>query len=123
MDVRARTTLQSAVTAPATARAFAREALERGQAEVHIEDVALVVSELVTNAVVHGDGEITLHVTVAHDAVRVEVEDREPELPDRLPAALDAESGRGLLMVSRIARDWGVRPAGAGKVVWAEMAG
>lgn len=123
MDVRARTTLPSAVTAPATARAFAREALERGQAEVHIEDVALVVSELVTNAVIHGDGEITLNVTVAPDAVRVEVEDREPELPDRLAAALDAESGRGLLLVSRIAREWGVRPAGAGKVVWAEMAG
>jgi anti-sigma regulatory factor (Ser/Thr protein kinase) len=110
------------VTAPAAARAFARATLERGQAEGHIEDVALVVSELVTNAVVHGDGDITLNVTVALDSVRVEVGDREPELPDRLVAALDAESGRGLLLVSRIARDWGVRAAGTGKVVWAEMA-
>lgn len=122
MDVRARTTLPSSVSTPAAARAFARETLDRGHATVRIEDVALVVSELVTNAVVHGDGDITLDVVVADDAIRVEVEDREPELPDRLESRLDAESGRGLLLVSRIAREWGVRPAGSGKVVWAEMA-
>lgn len=122
MDVRVRTTLPSSVSTPAAARAFAREALDRGHAAVRIEDVALVVSELVTNAVVHGDGDITLDVVVAGDAIRVEVEDREPELPDQLDAGADAESGRGLLLVSRIATEWGVRPVGSGKVVWAEMA-
>jgi anti-sigma regulatory factor (Ser/Thr protein kinase) len=122
VDVRARTTLPSSVSTPAAARAFAREALDKGNASVRIEDVALVVSELVTNAVVHGDGDITLNVVVAEGAILVEVEDREPELPGRLDPRVDAESGRGLLLVSRIAREWGVRPAaGRGKVVWADL--
>lgn len=122
MDIRARTTLPASVTTPAAARAFACEAVERGRAAVRIEDVALVVSELVTNAVVHGDGDITLNVVVAPDAVRVEVEDREPGLPGPVDAAVDSESGRGLLLVSRLATHWGVRPVTAGKVVWADIA-
>ena len=122
MDVCARTTLPASVSTPAAARAFAREAVESGLPDVRIEDVALVVSELVTNAVVHGEGDITLNVVVAPDTVHVEVEDREPELPGQVDAALDSESGRGLLLVSRIAKRWGVRPASAGKVVWADVA-
>lgn len=123
MDVRVRTTLPSAVTTPAAARALARDALERGRRTVRLDDVALVVSELVTNAVVHGEGDITLDVAVDDDSVRVEVADREPHLPDQPNAALDAESGRGLLLVSRVATQWGVRRTSPGKVVWAHLAG
>ena len=125
MDVRVRTTLPSAVTAPAAARALARDAVERGgrRPAVRLDDVALVVSELVTNAVLHGDGDITLDVVVDDDAVHVEVADREPNLPDQPNAALDAESGRGLLLVSRVATQWGVRRSSPGKVVWAHLAG
>ncbi len=123
MDVRVRTTLPSAVTTPAAARALARDAVERGRATVRIDDVALVVSELVTNAVLHGDGDVTLDVVVAPDTVRVEVADRDPGLPGASYAAADAESGRGLLLVSKIARDWGVRQEEPGKVVWADLAG
>ena len=124
MDVRVRTTLPSTVSTPATARALARDAVERGRATVRLDDVALVVSELVTNAVVHGTGEITLDLTVAADAVRVEVADEAPaDLPGALPLTPDSESGRGLFLVSKIARDWGVRAAGGGKVVWADLAG
>ena len=122
MHVKARTTLPSSLNTPAAARAFARAAVEG--APVRIDDVALVVSELVTNAVVHGDGDITLHVVGTDGGVRVEVGDDNPDIA-RLP--LDdkpsAESGRGLLLVSRLATDWGVRPAAPGKVVWAELAG
>ena len=124
MDVRMRTTLPSAVTAPAAARALARDAVERGgRRTVRLDDVALVVSELVTNAVVHGAGDITLDVVVDDDSVLVEVSDREPHLPDQPNAALDAESGRGLLLVSRVATHWGVRRTEPGKVVWAQLAG
>ena len=123
MDVRARTTLPAAVTAPAEAREFAREAMRRGNGCVHVDDVTLVVSELVTNAVVHGAGDVTLDVVVADDAVRVEVTDREPDLPEPVDNGADAEAGRGLLIVSRLARQWGVRPEGTGKVVWADLAG
>ena len=86
------------------------------------DDAVLIVSELVTNAVVHGAGDVTLDVVVADDAVRVEVADREPELPDVLDYQADAESGRGLLIVSKLARRWGVRPVDNGKVVWADVA-
>ncbi|HEU0132708.1 MAG TPA: ATP-binding protein [Mycobacteriales bacterium] len=123
MDVRARTTLPAEVTAPAEARAFAREAVERGRAAVHLDDVALVVSELVTNAVLHGVGDVVLDVTVDDRAVRVEVADAAPTLAPPREAAPDGESGRGLLLVSRLARRWGVRPEGRGKVVWADLAG
>jgi anti-sigma regulatory factor (Ser/Thr protein kinase) len=122
MDVRVRTTLPSAVTTPAAARALARDAVERGRATVRVDDVALVVSELVTNAVLHGEGDITLDVVVAADAVRVSVADGDPALPGPLDPVADAESGRGLLLVSKIARQWGARPEPAGKVVWAELA-
>lgn len=122
MDVRVRTTLPSAVTTPAAARALARDAVERGRATVRVEDVALVVSELVTNAVLHGDGDITLHVVVGADAVRIEVADRDPALPGPTYAEADAESGRGLLLVSKIASRWGVREEQPGKVVWADLA-
>lgn len=107
---------------PAAARAFARQAVERGHASVSSDHVALVVSELVTNAVVHGEGDITVSLDVEADAVGVEVSDRDPALPAPVDAPIDAAAGRGLLLVSRLARDWGVRPDRSGKVVWAQLA-
>jgi anti-sigma regulatory factor (Ser/Thr protein kinase) len=125
MDVRARTTLPATVATPAAARAFARDALAGEEPAVRVEDLVLVVSELVTNAVVHGAGDVTLVVGVGDDGgVQVEVADDEPAMPERLRVPVDAESGRGLLLVSRLARRWGVRGRGdVGKVVWAELAG
>ena len=122
MDLRVRTTLPAAVTTPAAARAVARDVVERGRGAVRVEDVALVVSELVTNAVLHGDGDITLDVAVAPHTVHVEVGDGGPEEPAALNPPADAEAGRGLQLVSRIATRWGVRTAAHGKVVWADLA-
>lgn len=122
MTVRAQTTLRSSVTTPALARAFARETLARADAPALVDDdVTLVVSELVTNAVIHGAGDVTLGVEVGDEAVRVEVADRDPELGARPAVRVDAETGRGLLLVSRLAQRWGVRRDGPGKVVWADL--
>ena len=121
MDVRVRTTLPASVTTPAAARAVVRDALERGSADVRIDDVALVVSELVTNAVLHGDGDITLDVVVEPATVRIAVEDSGSGAAEAVDAAGNAESGRGLMLVSKIAARWGVRPAHRGKVVWADV--
>jgi anti-sigma regulatory factor (Ser/Thr protein kinase) len=124
MDVRARTTLPASVAAPARARAFARQAVAGRLRAVPLEDVTLVVSELVTNAVLHGLGDVTLAVSMNDDdAVHVEVGDDQPDLADATMQAPDAESGRGLLLVSRLADRWGVRPERGGKVVWADVAG
>jgi anti-sigma regulatory factor (Ser/Thr protein kinase) len=113
--------LHAAVTAPAQARAFARATCADACATDHVDDVTLVVSELVTNAVLHASGDVRLDVFVDTAAVRVEVGDDVPTLAPPHPAAPEGESGRGLLLVSRIALRWGVRRDGLGKVVWADV--
>ena len=88
------------------------------------EDLLLVVSELVTNAVVHGSEPIRVTMVRAPDRVRVEVTDgaaeASPHGNPRPPA--DAETGRGLSVVTRLAVAWGWRASPeSGKTVWAEL--
>jgi anti-sigma regulatory factor (Ser/Thr protein kinase) len=88
------------------------------------EDLLLVVSELVTNAVVHGAEPIRVTMMRAPERVRVEVTDgaagASPHGNPRPPA--DAETGRGLSVVTRLAVAWGWRASpGNGKTVWAEL--
>jgi anti-sigma regulatory factor (Ser/Thr protein kinase) len=94
---------------------------------------ALVVSELVTNAVLHGREPITLRVTTMPRTVRVAVTDgsgrppvRRRRVPGR-PLSVDAGStdhGRGLAIVARVAQQWGCEPAVqvTGKTVWCDLA-
>lgn len=121
MEIHARTTLPSSVNTPAAARAFVRDEVAR-KAAVPVEDLTLVVSELVTNAVVHGSAEVHLDVAVEGSHVRIEVADDSPA--DAAPVAplVEGDSGRGLLLVARLAARWGVRRDGARKVVWADLA-
>jgi anti-sigma regulatory factor (Ser/Thr protein kinase) len=88
------------------------------------EDLLLVVSELVTNAVVHGAEPIRVTMVRAPQRVRVEVTDgaaaSSPHGNPRPPK--DAETGRGLSVVTRLALAWGWRASpGRGKTVWAEL--
>jgi anti-sigma regulatory factor (Ser/Thr protein kinase) len=88
------------------------------------EDLLLVVSELVTNAVVHGAEPIVVTMVRAAERVRVEVTDGATESsPHTNPRpAADAENGRGLSVVTRLAVAWGWRASpGNGKTVWAEL--
>ncbi|MFF4364097.1 ATP-binding protein [Streptomyces sp. NPDC001604] len=88
-------------------------------------DVALVASELMTNALLHGslrDRLIRLRITATAAMLRVEVSDPRGE---RLPCPRDAtgedQFGRGLALVGALADGWGVAPrVGVGKTVWAE---
>ena len=87
----------------------------------------LVVSELVTNAIVHGstaDDEVTLRLDLAEDgALWLEVQDATTEMPRVQMADLASESGRGVFVIDSFARHWGVRPLAnnAGKVVFAVL--
>ena len=87
-----------------------------------VDDAELLVSELVTNAITHGQPSIVMRVRREPPGIGVEVHDQgdaEPLLPSEDPDD-DLPSGRGLRIVAAIASSWGVRPAddGDGKIVW-----
>ncbi|MCW2569463.1 MAG: hypothetical protein JWN54_3560 [Mycobacterium sp.] len=84
-------------------------------------DAELVVSELVTNAILHGTGPVALRVAPRPDGVRVEVQDGNRATPVRALSNPDAMTGRGIALVESLARRWGVEPVERGKVVWAEL--
>ncbi|MFJ8495880.1 ATP-binding protein [Streptomyces sp. NPDC094038] len=89
------------------------------------DDVSLCVSELATNALLHGvppGRGFLLRLRYDGDAVRVEVHDSGPGMPATAEQADDAdEGGRGLLLVAALADKWGVAERALGKVVWAEF--
>jgi anti-sigma regulatory factor (Ser/Thr protein kinase) len=82
--------------------------------------VVSIASELATNAVLHARTPyvVELHLT---DVVRIEVTDAAPGAPVMRLVPQDAESGRGLFMVSKLAGRWGVDWLDDCKVVWAEV--
>lgn len=86
-----------------------------------VDDVVVVVSELVTNAVIHAQTSIELSVRPVGAGVRVEVSDGSPLVPQWAPAAMYATSGRGLIIVQRLAEAWGVERRPGGKTVWAQV--
>ena len=84
------------------------------------EDMALVVTELVSNAVRHAGGDILLVIDDLGGAWRVEVWDTSSDPPRMQPGSLDAESGRGLLLVDTLSTTWGWS-AGCGPQPWAKV--
>lgn len=85
------------------------------------DTVELLVSEVATNALVHGDGQVRVRVLTAGSRLRVEVSDGSSDLPVPRHAADDAEGGRGLALVAALSTDWGVELAEGGKTVWFEL--
>jgi serine phosphatase RsbU (regulator of sigma subunit)/anti-sigma regulatory factor (Ser/Thr protein kinase) len=87
------------------------------------EDTVLLATELVTNAVRHGRGDVAVRLWPGPDVVRVEVSDANPHRPEPGGYDLDAEDGRGLLIVGALSSRWGTAPlpGGAGKTVWFEL--
>ncbi|MFH8368326.1 SpoIIE family protein phosphatase [Streptomyces sp. NPDC018031] len=106
-------------TAAGLARTLLREQLGSWQLQELADTGELVVSELVGNALRHGDGPRQLRV-VRHDRLTIEVSDTGPDLPQIQHATLDAEGGRGLQLINLLSRRWGSCRTPAGKVVWAE---
>lgn len=87
-----------------------------------VEAAELMVSELVTNAVKHGRSHHIGLRLVRTGALLCEVSDDEPAPATLLDAASHDESGRGLLLVSSLAREWGTSTTAHGKTVWFEQA-
>ena len=118
--LRVHTTLQAGVDTPAAARALVRDVVE--DTSPLADDLTLVVSELVTNAVVSGSSEIALDVTVDGSRVLVEVADERADAPVAQVVPPTDVAGSGLMLVSRLAHRWGIRREGPRKVLWAALA-
>lgn len=89
------------------------------------DTATLVVSELVTNAIVHAAGRrVVCELQDADDLVRIAVCDEgcAPGEPHPSPQRPDEEHGRGLLLVAAVSRAWGAQDTGPGLLVWAELA-
>ncbi|MET9923829.1 SpoIIE family protein phosphatase [Streptomyces sp. NPDC006320] len=107
--------------APGRARRLARRALSRWGLDEMSDEVELLVSEVVTNAVRYAERPVTLRL-LRTDILRCEVGDDSPQLPRQRRARETDEGGRGLFLVNRLARRWGATRLSTGKVVWFEMA-
>jgi anti-sigma regulatory factor (Ser/Thr protein kinase) len=111
--------------APSTARSQLRLFAPNLEATT-IEDALVMVSELVTNALLHGAPEITLHLWLSPDRLTVAVSDLgEAAVPRIIPSPPTSQSyGRGLWIVNALATRWGVSSngGGMGKRVWFNLA-
>jgi anti-sigma regulatory factor (Ser/Thr protein kinase) len=104
----------------------AREEAVRAACDLQIEpladDLQLVVSELVTNAIRYASPPVAVEIEAAESRVTVAVGDGTPGRPQPQAPDIEAEGGRGLLMIDLLAEDTGIRPQPPGKTVWASFA-
>jgi anti-sigma regulatory factor (Ser/Thr protein kinase) len=112
------------------ARYVLRRHLEQWGMTALVDTAALILSELATNAVRHSSGPDDRLVETRYErlrdgSLRIEVHDTDDSKPERKEPSLDADSGRGLLLVDMLTGGrWGVSDReGVGKLVWAECAG
>jgi anti-sigma regulatory factor (Ser/Thr protein kinase) len=110
-------------SSPRRARQFVDEVLHRWQRDGAIDRLALIASELVTNAVRHARTEITIELSTEEGAVHLEVFDRGGGQPVFLDSDPEQPGGLGLPIVEALASSWGMRPRDGGKGVWAEVRG
>jgi serine phosphatase RsbU (regulator of sigma subunit)/anti-sigma regulatory factor (Ser/Thr protein kinase) len=118
-------TFEPAPTSVSEARRFAREVLADWGLDDLLDDVVLLTSELVTNAVTHAGTPMTVAVVREEDRLRIDVFDQHPTRV--LPVGANArpgagEHGRGLLITSALSTAWGVEYRRDHKRVWAAFA-
>jgi anti-sigma regulatory factor (Ser/Thr protein kinase) len=107
--------------APAHARMFVIDVLSKWGRPDLIDDAVLVVSELATNAVIHGRSPFSVQMRRVGSNVRLEVVDDCSHEPSPAAAGQLASGGRGLSLVAAVSRDWGFDRVDDGKSVWAEF--
>ena len=113
-------TVPSVPRSVAAVRRFAVAACGGAGEEVR-ETVALLVSEVATNALVHGSGDVVVTVTERGGLLRVEVSDGSSDTPVPRSADPEAEGGRGLALVEALSSAWGTDLTHHGKTVWFEL--
>jgi anti-sigma regulatory factor (Ser/Thr protein kinase) len=113
-------TLHPHPQAVATARRFVVSVLASHLDEARLNDVEVIVSEVVTNGVMHAATTMELVVELRDDVAHVELVDSAPGEPLIRPET-GADGGFGLRIVSAMARRWGVRHEDDSKAVWFEI--
>ncbi|WP_030344690.1 SpoIIE family protein phosphatase [Streptomyces sp. NRRL S-1022] len=105
------------------ARRFTRRTLRTwGVSPDTLDAALLVVSELVTNALVHTGGQVRLDLSLLNHRLRLAVADASPRSPVK-PTSIgwEATGGRGILLVEAVSTAWGTVPVSGGKQVWADL--
>ncbi|MFD9909585.1 SpoIIE family protein phosphatase [Streptomyces sp. NPDC059063] len=112
----------------AGARGHLRDLLHDWADADQVDSAVLLVSEMVTNVLVHTDGDALLVAEVTEVTgeagarrLRVEVTDGSDDLPHKRHPGELASSGRGLVLMELLADRWGVDPRGEGKSIWFEL--
>lgn len=132
MAVQTECELAADPAAPAAARHFVKSALEKllrsSPPASFYDDVQLVISELVTNAVRAGSPRIGISLGLKGKHILLQVTDHAVGWPEQRETGLAEPGGRGLPLVNALSASWGVRAARSGsngdptgKVVWAEL--
>ncbi|GAB2835526.1 ATP-binding protein [Lentzea nigeriaca] len=117
-----RVTLTAEGGSCARARQVVRDAATSwGLSEDLADDAQLVVTELVSNGIDHGEGLITLTVSRRNSGMLVEVHDESSKQPLVRPVDPSSARGRGMQLVQALSARWGTTPDPRGKVVWAEL--
>ena len=104
------------------ARAFVTLHLGEHDLSRLVDDLRLVVSELATNALMHGRSGFMVVLLAFNGSVRLEVHDGSQSMPVQVAARTLDVGGRGIAIVNTLCRDWGVtKQRSGGKSVWAEF--
>jgi anti-anti-sigma regulatory factor/anti-sigma regulatory factor (Ser/Thr protein kinase) len=86
------------------------------------ESAEIIITELVSNVVVHAGTEMRVRVALGQSVLRLSVRDHSPTLPRRvLPDPETGEGGRGLILIEALSTGWGVTATEDGKLVWATL--
>jgi DNA-binding response OmpR family regulator/serine phosphatase RsbU (regulator of sigma subunit)/anti-sigma regulatory factor (Ser/Thr protein kinase) len=105
------------------ARAFTTATLRDWELSASLtRDAILLVSEMVTNAIVHGRAPIQLRLRRSRGRLLIEVDDTATAAPRKMRPTADDIHGRGLQLVAMMADQWGTRPTTGGKSVWCVLA-
>ncbi|MGH9028437.1 MAG: ATP-binding protein, partial [Acidimicrobiales bacterium] len=116
--------LPAAPMSSARARSFTRTHLSSWGLDSMGEVASLLVSELVSNVVLHAECDCRLVLEYDGRRLRVGVADADPTPPERRYNKSPAARGMGLLLVEALSCEWGWHPeGGGGKVVWFELEG
>lgn len=105
----------------AAARKMVRDVLERAGRDDLVETAQLLVSEVVTNALVHAGTPMGFHACVTDSGLRVEVTDGSRQAPAVRTYAAMAGTGRGVRLLQQLVDTWGTLAEPNGKTVWFEL--